>query len=162
MRANSQGGDPLRISALHISIQANQLEGDSVGLPFGIISKAITELLDDGRNVGTGKVVIAVRVETAQERAEASFCCIFHTKVTFPELSSVAPEFFITFPVVLSKRARALSVEEAGQVTSPLHEAKATQSTYPFVATCVELEGVGTIGLEEKVLIPATVSSSVL
>ena len=83
-------------------------------------------------------------------------------KVTFPELSSVDDESFITFHVVLSNRARALSVEEAGQVTSPLHEAKATLSTYPFVATCVELEGVGTIGLEENVLIPATVSSSVL
>ena len=61
----------MRISASHTSIQAYPFEGLSVGLPLGMISKAITELLDDGRNVGTGKVVIAVRVDISHERADA-------------------------------------------------------------------------------------------
>lgn len=77
----------------------------------------MTELDCVGRILGTGNVVMPVRVETPQERAVASFCCILPTNVTFPLSSSVAPEFCIVLPHVQSIRTRALSVELAAPTT---------------------------------------------
>jgi hypothetical protein len=64
----------VRISLSQISIQAYPLEGLSVGVQLGIISRAITELLACGLKEGTGKVVIAERVEISQALAVDSFC----------------------------------------------------------------------------------------
>lgn len=118
-RANCVAGLPVKISASHTSIQAYQFHALSDGVQFGIISSAITEFDCVGRKLGTGKVVMAVRVETPQERAVASFCCIFPTNVTFPLSSSVAPEFCMVLPHVPSIRTRALSVELAAPITLP-------------------------------------------
>ena len=59
--------------------------------------------------------------------------------VIFPLSSIVAPEFCISLPVVVSKRAIALSVAEAGQTTSPLHppEPLAAAVIRPLLSTVI-------------------------
>jgi len=84
-----------------------------------MISKAITEFDEEGRIEGTGKVVMPVRVDTHQDRAADSFCCIFPANVAFPVSSMVAFEFCIVFPHVQSILTIALSVELAAPTTFP-------------------------------------------